>query len=89
MSRFVCVNGVWKTGAGHDARVHQCQAPLRTGPIPIPRVWAEEAYFEYARQYGTSQSLERLEERGGFGVEEVISLLIDALDRARGLDPTR
>jgi hypothetical protein len=36
---------------------------------------AEEAYREYARQFGTSQSLERLAERGGFGLRELAMLL--------------
>ena len=38
----------------------------------------EEAYRDYARRYGTSQSAERLAERGGFGYDE----LVDHLKRA-------
>lgn len=37
----------------------------------IPWSVAQVAYAEYARQFGTSQSLERLAERGGFGVGEM------------------
>lgn len=32
---------------------------------------AEEVYRDYALMYGTSQSLERLAERGGFGRAEL------------------
>jgi len=38
---------------------------------PVPWSVAEIAYREYARQYGTSQSLDRLAERGGFSVGEM------------------
>lgn len=37
----------------------------------IPWEVAEEAYRVYAAKYGTSQSLQRLAERGGFGVGEM------------------
>jgi hypothetical protein len=37
----------------------------------VPWEVAEQAYIGYAKQCGTSQSLERLGERGGFGVEEM------------------
>ena len=41
----------------------------------IPWWLAEEAYEYYSELYGSSQSLERLAERGGFGREELIWLL--------------
>lgn len=47
--------------------------PLQTsrhapsGPRQIPWTVAEIAYGEYSKRYGSSQSLERLAERGGFG----------------------
>ena len=41
----------------------------------IPWWLAEEAYCHYAKLFGTSQSLERLAERGGFGRKELLSLL--------------
>jgi hypothetical protein len=47
--------------------------PLQTsrdappGPRQIPWSVAEIAYGEYSRRYGSSQTLERLAERGGFG----------------------
>ncbi|AMV25489.1 hypothetical protein VT84_13910 [Gemmata sp. SH-PL17] len=54
--------------------------PLQTsrtapaGPRQIPWSVAEVAYGEYTRLYGSSQSLERLAERGGFGWCEMDSL---------------
>jgi len=57
--------------------------------VEIPWEWAEIAYAEYARRYGTSQSLERLAERHGFGMYEIIDLLVskinnDSLNRGPG-----
>lgn len=39
--------------------------------------WEEhlEAYADYAKRYGTSQSAERLAERGGFGYDELVDHL--------------
>lgn len=52
---------------------------VRTFPIQrfgsIPRWIAERAYIEYARRYGNRQSLDRLAERGGFGIAEMDELL--------------
>ncbi len=43
-----------------------------TGNIgSIPWWVAEQAYIVYASKYGDQQSLERLAERGGFGIEEM------------------
>ncbi len=50
------------------------QFPLLGGVSRIGSVpwWvAEQAYVGYASKYGDSQSLERLAERGGFGIEEM------------------
>jgi hypothetical protein len=49
--------------------------------VRIPWSAAEIAYAEYAAQYGTMQSLERLAERGGFGRDEFIGLLVEAAAR--------
>jgi hypothetical protein len=35
----------------------------------------EEAYRDYARRFGTSQSAERLAQRGGFGYAELVDHL--------------
>jgi len=43
----------------------------KAGPLSIPWNVAEMAYAEYARQYGTQQSLARLAERGGFSWGEM------------------
>lgn len=40
----------------------------QTGSVPWEA--AEKAYTAYAARYGTGQSLERLAERGGFGLAE-------------------
>ena len=42
---------------------------------------AKIAYTEYALQFGTQQSLERLAERGGFGALEIIVLLVELIKR--------
>jgi hypothetical protein len=41
----------------------------------IPWWLAEIAYEHYAKLFGTSQSLKRLAERGGFGRDELLILL--------------
>lgn len=48
--------------------------PLLNGAGTIPWSIAERAYRVYANQYGDSQSLERLAERGGFDVTEMDAL---------------
>lgn len=47
----------------------------RADASTIPWWLAQEAYEFYAARYGKSQSLERLAERGGFGREELLSLI--------------
>jgi hypothetical protein len=44
-------------------------------PTIIPYWLAEEAYKYYSEKFGTSQSLDRLAERGGFGRSELLMLL--------------
>lgn len=80
--KFYCNNGKWQDGSGGDVKT----APMQrvnswTGDGRIPYEWAEEAYKEYSAQYGTSQTLERMNERGGFGSEEIIGLLVDRIKR--------
>lgn len=41
------------------------------GPLTISWALAERAYSVYSGRYGTSQSLERLAQRGGFGPGEL------------------
>jgi hypothetical protein len=47
---------------------------MRTGRT-IPWPVAQRAYEAYAKLYGTSQSLERLADRGGFHPDELDRLL--------------
>lgn len=85
--RWMRVNGVWR-----DERFN---VPMETAPIQVrgegevPLDVAVEAYKEYAAQYGTSQSLARLNERGGFGAAELAILLYERCKRLeRGTGPT-
>lgn len=61
-------------------------APDRMSPIQqhvwhdhkrseIRRVITERAYEVYSHLYGTNQSLDRLDERAGFGVGELVAFL--------------
>lgn len=45
--------------------------PQAGDPVSVPWSLAEQAYEVYSHCYGTEQSLERLAERGGFGVIEI------------------
>ena len=56
----------------------------RKGSTEIPMDIAIEAYKEYATRYGTRQSLERLGERGGFGIYELAELLCARIKRLEG-----
>ena len=55
--------------------------PMQDGP-DIDWTTAEKIYEIYRKLYGTTQSLERLAERGGFGWEEV-ALLVKELKRRK------
>jgi hypothetical protein len=68
-----CINGKW------NVETVKCQKPSEPGRIP--KILAEQAYKEYAAQYGTSQSFDRLHERGGFGADELAILLYDRIKR--------
>jgi hypothetical protein len=62
----------WKDYSGNLVSVVPIQEEKqRMIPTPI----AEEAYKEYAEQYGKEQTFARLCERGGFGFTEMIILL--------------
>ena len=76
MSDFGCFNGKWNVPTLPIQKIQP-----HTGGGQIPKVVAEEAYKEYAAQYGTSQSLARLCERGGFGAEELAILLYERIKR--------
>lgn len=54
----------------------------------LPEDIARLAYEEYANQGHGNQSFDRLHERGGFGVSEVICLLADLVERERARKAT-
>jgi len=51
------------------------QFPLHSTGRTIPWGVAERAYEVYSKRYGTSQSLERLAQRGGFGGGELDDMI--------------
>jgi hypothetical protein len=54
---------------------------VKAFPLRIPWDVAELAYSVYSSRYGTSQSLSRLAERGGFHVSEMDDMLPDWRER--------
>jgi hypothetical protein len=78
MTGFMCTNGKWNCRTAP-------LSPSRTGSVPA--VIAEEAYKEYAAQFGTSQSLQRLNERGGFGDTELAIMLYERIKRIEAKMP--
>ncbi len=60
--------------------VVQTDTPTRQFPVlRLPEAILCRAHEEYANQH-PGQTYERIQERGGFGLTEVIGLLADALD---------
>jgi len=65
-----------QNGAYRDRKTRELLRPIgHYESCVIPWWLAEEAYERYSELYGSSQSLERLAERGGFGREELLWLL--------------
>lgn len=60
-------------GDGKGTNELICDFPMFGGPS-IPTELAKTIYKEYSKKYGTSQSLERLKQRGGFGWAEVSTI---------------
>jgi hypothetical protein len=54
-------------------------------PETIPWSTAERAYAAYSVRFGTTQSLERLAERGGFGPRELDMFVPGWLSEIRGV----
>lgn len=50
-------------------------------PVTVPWEHAEEAFKEHSARYGTSQSLEHLAARHGFGAGEIVMLLVGRIRR--------
>ena len=65
--------------AWHDGTVVVESAPLLDSSRGIPMAVAEEAYKEYVARHGNIQSLERINQRGGFGAAELAILLYDRI----------
>lgn len=59
----------------------QSERGAKPHPLQIPWDVAELAYSVYSGEYGRSQSLRRLAERGGFGPGEMDMYLPDWRDR--------
>jgi len=78
MMHFYRTNGVWNAG---DPKKPIPTAPIQNHCTEVPLVVAEEAYKEYAVQFGSSQSLKRLNERGGFAASELAILLYERIKR--------
>jgi hypothetical protein len=81
--RFLRHNGVWKNGADHKLPTFPVQDNRIDRDVPL--AVAEEAYKEYSAQFGASQSLARLGERGGFGSSELAILLFERIKRLEGI----
>lgn len=60
--------------------------PMMNSRIDIDWETAEKIYHMYSTLYGTSASLERIAERGGFGWEEVAIIEAKYLKRGHGHD---
>ena len=52
------------------------------GGLTISRDAAQRAYDHYVKLYGRQQSLDRLSERGGFGIREFVELWYGRKDMA-------
>lgn len=50
----------------------------------VPEKYARSAYVEYCDQGHGGQSFERVQERGGFGVFEIMLLLCERIQRLEG-----
>ena len=60
---------------GRRAPVQGDYGKTRRAPGTVTWAEHEEAYTAYAARFGTSQSAERLAERGGFGYQEMTHFL--------------
>lgn len=70
--------GIWKDGAGREIPACPVQGP-HTPRVPL--IVAQEAWKEYDAQGHGSQSMERLNERGGFSWPELALLLYERIRR--------
>jgi hypothetical protein len=59
-------------------------AERRGARLRLPEPVLRLAQTEYEQRYGTGQDYERMQERGGLGVLEVVALLADYVERLGG-----
>ncbi len=85
MKNFQFREGRWVDGAGRSVKTFLLQSDLKYMLFSVPYEILEEAYKEYSAQYGSRQSLDRVVERGGFGVVELIGLLFERCQRLEKL----
>jgi hypothetical protein len=75
----------WPTSGSGNKWVDSAGRKILSAPIQpqcsVPLFVAEEAYEEYVAQWGRCQTLERLNERGGFGSAELCILLCHRIER--------
>lgn len=74
--------GNWKGPTGR-VQVEALVAEHRRRPLTLPEPVLRLAQAEYDIQH-PGQPYERMQERGGLGVLEIVALLADALERERG-----
>lgn len=78
-----------RTPGGRTGRVQLSDVVRRTDDsIRLPEHVLRLAQAEYEHQQGHSQDYERMQERGGLGLMEIIALLADLAER-HGAKPTR
>lgn len=58
-----------------EPTTHPVQVPGMRSGGKVPAVLTQRAYEVYSALYGTGQTLDRLNERAGFGVGELLALL--------------
>ena len=64
-------------GPKGKAQVHFRREELSDHSMMLPEPVLRLAFAEYERRFGRSQSYERMQERGGLNVLEIIGLLAD------------
>lgn len=77
--------GSWKGPVGVvqvESRVRDLQR--RGSRLTLPEPVLRLAHAEYERQYGPGQDYERMQERAGLGLLEVVALLADFVERLGG-----
>jgi len=79
---WYCNIGEHEMGVVQREDVFDRRVGRSAGPVKLPMGILRLAHEEYSAQ-GHVQSLKRIQERGGFGVLEVIYLLADHVNRLK------